>query len=187
MNRFKEQWNNYFEGKISIWSYFGYQYHSNLIVKHVVPKLNIPPEGKIIQLGTGLGIAVETLCNLFGSDRVVGYDLFNPLRHPNIQFLDTEVQIPPRNKIAFIEIDIGSMSHASENRKKLLNWALENTIIGGCILTNKKLADELKKDGVDNFEIIALNSFDIPELWSNVHESRLNTKVILRIIKEREK
>ena len=48
------------------------------------------------------------------------------------------------------------------------------------ILTNKKLALELRQDTKYNFDIINLNEFDIPELWKNVHQSRLNTKVILK-------
>lgn len=197
--RFKEQWQNYFEGKIEMWSYFGFQYHSNLIAKHLLPILDVPKSGKIVQIGTGLGIAVETLCHLYGPVRVVGYDLFNPLGHPNIEFLDTEKAIPSVKHMAYLDIDIGSMSHAKENRKTLLHWALSNMVHGGYILTNKKLASELalptnkplmselKTKGINRFDVIELNIFDIPELWSNVHESRLNTKVLLKIYKTKEK
>ena len=181
--RFREQWNNYFEGNIAIWSYFGYKYHSNLIAKHILPLLDVPESGNIVQIGTALGITVETLCNLYGASRVVGYDLFNPLSHPNIQFLDTEKSVPPIGNLAYLDIDIGSMSHAKENRKLLLQWAVDNMVDGGYILTNKKLATELKQEKTKRFKIIELNLFDIPELWSNVHESRLNTKVILKVLK----
>ena len=60
--RYKKQWNAYFEGGIAMWSYFGYQYHSYLIVKHILSTLPVPSFGKIVQMGTGLGITVELLC-----------------------------------------------------------------------------------------------------------------------------
>lgn len=179
--RYKEQWNNYFEGDIEMWSYFGYQYHSYKITKHIVSKLPIPESGKLVQLGCGLGIVVEFLCNTYGDDRVTGYDLFNPLSHPNIKFLDMEKSVPHADKIAYLEIDVGSMSHFSDQRKKLLEWSFENVVNGGYILTNKKLVLELKENKRYNFEVINLNEFDIPELWENVHQTRLNTKVILKI------
>jgi len=188
--KYKEQWQNYFEGGIEMWSYFGYQYHSYTITKHIVSKLSIPKHGKLIQLGTGLGVVVEYLCNKYGYDRVIGYDLFNPLGHPNIEFLDMETDIPDENKIAYLEIDVGSMSHFSEQRKKILEWSFSNMVSGGYVLTNKKLALELQEEpasswnfelGQHRFDIINLNEFDVPELWENVHQSRLNTKVLLKI------
>lgn len=182
MNRYKEQWNNYFEGGIEMWSYFGYQYHSYLIAKHLISKLDIPKEGKIVQLGTGLGIAIESLCNNFGDDRVLGYDLFNPLGHPNIHFLDMDTDVPPIMKLSYLDIDVGSMSHARDQRKKLLEWSMGNMVYGGYILTNKNLAEELKLDPKYFFNILDLNMYDIPELWKNVHQTRLNTKVLLKIV-----
>lgn len=165
-----------------MWSHYGYKYHSSLITKHILPLLDIPAEGKIVQIGTGLGLAVETLCNIYGSSRVVGYDLFNPLHHPNIQFLDTTTTIPSVDNLAYLEIDVGSMSDARLNRKKLLSWALDSVMVGGYILTNKKLVVELQEAGVTNFQVIDLSQFDVPELWENVYETRLNTKVILKRI-----
>ena len=179
-SRYKEQWDNYFEGGIEMWSYFGYQYHSYLITKHIISTLPIPKVGKLVQFGTGLGIVVEFLCNLYGNDRVIGYDLFNPLSHPNVKFLDVDKTIPPVDDMAYVEIDVGSMSHFRSQRKELLVWTFDNMVNNGYILTNKKLALELRQDTKYNFDIINLNEFDIPELWKNVHQSRLNTKVILK-------
>lgn len=179
MNNYKEQWNNYFEGGIAMWSYFGYEYHSYTIAKHVVCKLDMPTKGQLVQLGTGLGVTVELLANKFGEERVDGYDLFNPLRHPRIKFLDMDKDLPPTMNLAYLDIDVGSMSHARDQRKQLLNWAVYNMVEGGYILTNKRLADELKASIA--FEIINLDSFDIQELWSNPHETRINTKVLLKV------
>lgn len=166
-----------------MWSHYGYQYHSSLITKHILPLLDIPKQGKIVQIGSGLGIAVEALCNIFGPSRVIGYDLFNPLHHPNIEFLDTQTTVPPLQELAYLEIDVGSMSDARKNRKKLLDWALGSMVDGGHILTNRKLVVELQKAGVKNFEVIDLSQFDVPQLWTNVYETRLNTKVILKVNK----
>jgi len=88
-------------------------------------------------------------------------------------------EIPPEMKMAYLDIDVGSMSDKRENRKKLLSWSMNNMVEGGLILTNKKLALELTKKW--DFDIIELNSFDIPALWKNVHETRLNTKVLIKM------
>ena len=182
-DKYKKVWEDYFEGKISIWSEFGYNYHSYLITKYILPKIHIPKEGKIIQLGTALGTTIEMLCFLYGEDRVIGYDLFNPLCHPNIKFLDTEINIPTNKNIAYLEIDIGSVGIDRTHRDNLLKWALYNVVPNGYILTNKVLVDELKNTSFGGlFDVINLNSFDIPELWKNVHNSRLNTKVLLQIV-----
>ncbi len=179
--RYKKIWSDYFNGGIAMWSYYGYKYHSYLITKHIVCDLPIPKKGKLVQLGTGLGTTIELLCLKFGEDRVVGYDLFNPLGHNNIKFLDTTEEAPPVEDIAYLEIDICSMSDARNHRRDLLNWALNTVVKGGYILTNKSITQDLVKEKWA-FEIIELNSFDIPELWfDNPHENRINTKVILKI------
>jgi hypothetical protein len=180
-NKYRKIWNDYFEGGLSMWSHFGYKYHSYLLTKHIVSKLPIPKNGKLVQLGTGLGITTELLCCLHGEDRVIGYDLFNPLNHPNIRFLDTTKTMPPINDLAYLEIDICSMSDAKNHRKELLLWAMNNMLSGGFILTNKSLAEELKEKEGWKFNIINLNDFDIPELWASPHENRINTKVLLKI------
>ena len=172
---------------MSMWSHFGYEYHSYLIVKHILPEIEIPKSGKIIQMGCGLGLAIERLCCIYGEDRVVGYDLFNPLLHPNIKFLDTSLHAPEDEDIAFLEIDISSMSDAIDKRRELLKWAMNNVKKGGYILTNRKLAVELNDNPDYNFKIIDLHSFDSPRLWNNVYNNRLNSKVLLKVLETRKK
>ena len=175
MSEYTNIWKDWFEGNKSIWSEYGYNYHSYLITKYIVKNLNIP-NGYVLQFGTGLGITVELLCNIFGNDRVIGYDIFNPLKHPNIQFFDiNKIDFHIKN-IAYCDIDIGSMETHYENRKQLLKHISKYVVVGGFILTNKKLSKGYESD----FEIIELNTFDIPELWKNVHESRLYTKVLMK-------
>ena len=85
---YNKQWKDWFDGGQSIWSEYGYTYHSYQIAKYLVKNLDIPKKGDIIQLGTGIGITIEELCNIFGKKRVYGYDIFNPLQHPNIHSMD---------------------------------------------------------------------------------------------------
>lgn len=175
MSNYKEIWKDWFEGNKSIWSEYGYSYHSYTITKYIVKDLQIP-NGNIVQFGTGLGITVELLCNIFGNDRVIGYDIFNPLKHPNIVFFDAGKMSLDINNIAYCDIDIGSISTHYNERKNLIDYVSKNIIQGGYILTSKKLVEEYKND----FEIIELTNFDIPELWKNVHESRLYTKILMK-------
>ena len=176
MSDYNKIWKDWFEGGNSIWSEYGYNYHSYLITKHIIQNLNIPKEGHILQFGTGLGITIELLCSIYGVDRVVGYDIFNPLKHPNIQFFDAGKSDLNIDEIAYCDIDIGSVGTHYKERKDLLDYISKNIVKNGYILTSKKLSIDYEND----FEIIELNTFDIPELWKNVHESRLYTKVLMR-------
>ena len=67
---------------------YGYNNHSYKISSELLPTLDIPKEGDIIQFGCGVGVTIEKLCELYGSKRVYGYDIFNPLNHPRIFSFD---------------------------------------------------------------------------------------------------
>ena len=77
--RYKKQWEEWFDGGNTIWSDYGYNYHSYKISSDLLPTLDIPTEGDIIQFGCGVGVTIEKLCELYGSKRVYGYDIFDAL------------------------------------------------------------------------------------------------------------
>ena len=72
MSDYNKIWKDWFEGGNSIWSEYGYNYHSYLITKHIIQNLNIPKEGHILQFVTGLGITIELLYSIYGVSRVMG-------------------------------------------------------------------------------------------------------------------
>ena len=69
----------------NIWTNYGYDYCSYLVARHIHPLLDIPDNGYIVQIGSGLGLALERLCVIYGYERVIGYDWANPLNHPNVK------------------------------------------------------------------------------------------------------
>jgi hypothetical protein len=175
---YKKIWIDYFEGGNVIWSEHNFEYHSYTIIKHILSKLPISKKGKLLQLGTGLGLSVELLCNLYGYDRVVGYDLFNPLKHPNIEVRDLEKDFLQNTKISFCDIDVGVLNEDSDLRKKYFSWAKKNLVVGGYILVNKKIVGKLN----NKFEVIDLTSFNDTNIWKNPHNNRIFTKTLVKRI-----
>ena len=70
------------------WFQGGDNYYVNNFYKEIVFKLDIPKEGKIVVLGTHNCVSFDKLCKHFGYDRVIGYDLYNPSKHPNVIIKD---------------------------------------------------------------------------------------------------
>ena len=97
---YNKQWKDWFDGGNTIWSEYGYDYHSYKIASELLPTLDIPKDGDIIQFGCGVGVSIEKLCELYGRDRVYGYDIFNPLNHPRIFSFDVYKEEPPKTSIA---------------------------------------------------------------------------------------
>ena len=178
---YKKQWNDWFDGGNTIWSEYGYEYHSYKVASEIISKLKLP-KGDIIQFGCGLGITIEKLCNQFGYDRVYGYDLFNPLNHPRIFSLDVYEENTHHSPIAYCDIDIGSLDTDREARYLLFNWAWGNLVKGGYILINNSVVDDFI-DIQPKAEIKRLNEYDNTELWKNPHQNRLNTKTLVKRIK----
>ena len=75
---YKKQWKEWFDGGNTIWSEYGYDYHSYKISSELLPTLNIPKEGDIIQFGCGVGVTIEKLCELYGSKSCLLYTSPSP-------------------------------------------------------------------------------------------------------------
>ena len=70
----------------------------------------------------------------------------------------------------------------SEARYLLFNWAWGNLVKGGYILINNSVVDDFI-DIQPKAEIKRLNEYDNTELWKNPHQNRLNTKTLVKRIK----
>jgi hypothetical protein len=173
--KYNKIWNEFYEGCRETWSEHDYEYHSYMIIKHILSELPVPKTGKLIQLGTSMGISIEFLCNKYGEDRVVGYDLFNPLKHPNIVIRDLEENFLEDFEISYCDIDVGMIDNKYDLRKKYLNWAKRNLVLGGYILVNKVLVGKLSK----KYKEIDLASFDNHMIWKNPHKNRIFKKVLI--------
>lgn len=139
------------------WNQGGNDYYVNTFYEEIIFKLDIPKEGYIVVLGTHNCIALQKLCNFFGKERVIGYDLHNPKNHPNVKIKDCNKLNDNDNvPIAFFHNDLGSFSTTPKLKLHGYNWALKNIINGGYILGNNNLnrakvkIEELLKE--NNFE-----------------------------------
>tara|TARA_Y100000593_G_C4195918_1_gene279326 strand:+ start:260 stop:817 length:558 start_codon:yes stop_codon:yes gene_type:complete len=165
------------------WTHYGYEYCSFLVSKYVLPRLNIPPNGYIVQVGCGLGLAIENLCSIYGPERVIGYDWLNPLGHPNIQIVDCN-NLNKKIDLAFCEIDVAAAATHPELRLQCLEWAINNVVKGGKILFNNNFSSKYYHVDIEKymmkrgFEVEQLKKYECPELMKDIMKSRINTKMI---------
>ena len=87
-------------------------------------------------MGTAYGCSLEKLCSIYGKERVIGWDIENPLAHPNVSIVDCNGPLPAIN-LALVHVDTGSvhMPESRDLRIKSLKWASQNVITGGYLFT----------------------------------------------------
>ena len=95
--------------------------------------LDVPTNGKVVQLGVGHGQALELLYSKFG-DRTIGIDLFNMCDHPVLKVED--VRTLEDMPVAYVYCNIGSFTNTPQIRKIALEWSLRNLVKNGICLTS---------------------------------------------------
>lgn len=113
-------------------------YYVNHFYQEIIFKLDIPSNGYIVVLGTHNCVAFEKLCNFYGKERVIGYDLHNPNNHPNVIIKDCN-NLQDKMDIAFLHNDLGSFSTTPKLKLHGYNWSIQNMVKGGYILGNNNL------------------------------------------------
>ena len=157
------------------WHQGGEKYYVNNFYEQIVFKLDIPKTGKIVLLGTHNCVSFDKLCKHFGYDRVVGYDLYNPKKHPNVIIKDClDLNDEDNYPIAFIHNDLGSFSTTPKLKMHGQKWAIKNIVKGGYILGNNnynraKVKIEELMTNFKNTTLKDLNKdfFDLSGLPSN--------------------
>ena len=140
---------------------YGENYYANTIFNNLILELDdIPEEGYIVVLGTNKCVSFNLLCDKFGEERCIGYDIYNPDNHPRVVVKDCmtlgeEDNIP----IAFCHNDIGSYPTTPELKVYAQKWAAKNVVEGGYFLGRNNLnrakfkAEEYMNSlGFDNFQ-----------------------------------
>jgi hypothetical protein len=156
--------------KIIVTDVCGYNYKSLIYFESIIKKLKIPKVGKIVQLGSNFCVTLERMCMFFGYDRVVGYDLQNPLNHPNVIIKNCFKLGKDKRKdyfkIAYCDIDLSSLHISPKLRIHAVKWASNLIVKNGYILTNNSFAFKKHSDfdvedylTKKNFSIIQLDSF----------------------------
>jgi len=119
---------------------FGEKYYVNNFYKDVTFNLDIPKEGYIVVFGTAKSISFDLLCQKYGYDRCIGFDLYNPNSHEKVIIKDcNELSEEDNIPIAFVHNDIGSMPHTPELKIKVQKWLIKNIIPGGYVMGNNNL------------------------------------------------
>jgi len=160
------------------WHQGSEKYYVNTFYDKIVKKLDIPKEGKIVVLGTHRCVSFDKLCNFFGYDRVIGYDLHNPTNHPNVIIKDCNKLDENDNvEMAFCHNDLGNYSSTPNLKKHGQEWASKNIIKGGYMLSNNNLnrakIDNVGIMGRENFKILQLQNLRETFDLSGLEESRI--------------
>lgn len=115
---------------------FGYDYYANTIFDNLIVKLwSMPSEGYILVMGANRGISLQILASHFGSERVIGYDLYNPRNDPNIEIKDVmSLNFTNGIPLAFVHNDIGSYATTPNEKNHAQEWAARNIVPGGYLL-----------------------------------------------------
>ena len=169
----------------------GYDYKSFVYFENIIKKIKIPKNGKIVSLGSNFCVTLDKMCNYFGYNRCIGYDLINPLNHPNVIIKDcSKLGKDKKNdnyKIAYCDIDLSSLRLNPKLRFNALKWASQKTVKGGYILTNNNWAFNRHSNfdvenfmDEKNFQIIQLDKFK-NQKWAKLFnkQSKWNTKTAM--------
>ena len=150
---------------------FGSEYYVNDFYKNIVYNLDIPENGYIVVAGTHRAVSFDLLCERFGKDRCIGFDLYNPNEHPSVKIKDClELSEEDNIPIAFAHNDVGSLSHTPEVKIHTHKWITSNIVDGGYVMGNNnlnrakfKFEEYMQENGFENtqFENLDSNKFDL--------------------------
>ena len=94
--------------------------------------INIPSEGKIVQLGVGFGLSLELLYQKFGAC-AMGIDIFNYCDHPALKVQD--IRETEDFELAYVHCNVGNFDTTPGIRRHGLDWCLRNLVSGGKCVT----------------------------------------------------
>ena len=136
----KEYWYDNSEEHSDVGNY-GEDYYAYKIYKNIVLKLqDVPDDGYIVLLGTNRCVSFNLLCDHFGEDRCIGFDIHNPTNHPCVKIKDcTQLSEVDDIPIAFCHNDLGSFPTTPKLKIHGQKWAARNIIDGGYFLGRNNL------------------------------------------------
>jgi len=110
----------------------GYNSKGYFLFTHILPKLAIPSNGHVMQMGSNFCVSFDILYRMFG-DRAIGVDLWNPLEHPKV--IEKNIYDLHDINLSFCHIDAGDFKWTPNLRLYSIHYALRNTLKGGIIIT----------------------------------------------------
>ena len=162
------------------------EYYVCKIYEDVIFKIkDIPKNGYIVMLGTNNCIAFDMLCNKFGSDRCIGYDIANPKKHPNV-IVKNALDLDDLDDldIAFVHNDIGSFPLTPIAKWSAQCWAAKNVVSNGYFLGRNNfnsakypLEQYLTREGFVNTHFLGLSGIiDLSNLDNECIEGHMLSK-----------
>lgn len=165
---------------------YGKEYYVCKIYEDVIFKIqDIPSNGYVVLLGTNNCVAFDMLCDVFGSDRCIGYDIANPKKRKNVIVKNAlELSEVDDIEIAFVHNDIGSFPITPNAKWAAQCWAAKNVIPGGYFLGRNNfnsakypLEQHLERHGFMNTHFLGLQGFiDMKRLDKDCVEGHMLSK-----------
>lgn len=164
-------------------NYYAYQIFENL----VLPLGKKIPDGYIVVLGTNRCVSFNLLCEHFGPQRCLGFDIANPTEHArvvtkNCLYLDDDDGIP----IAFVHNDVGNFALTPNAKMHAQIWAAKHVVEGGYFLgrNNKNtLGVDIESIMTDyGYENFHLNTVANHRLKSLIPSYQLDSHMLSRRI-----
>lgn len=150
---------------------FGSNYYVNEFYKKIVFNLHIPDDGYIVVAGTNRCVSFNLLCEKYGKERCIGFDLYNPTSHERVIQKDCmSLSMSDDIPIAFAHNDVGSLSHTPDVKIYTHKWLCRNIVKNGYLLGNNnlnrakfKFEEYMLEQGFTNDQFVDLdnNIFDI--------------------------
>ena len=165
---------------------YGPEYYVCKIYEDVIFKLrDVPENGYIVLLGTNNCVAFDMLCDHFGKERCLGYDLANPKKYDNVIVKNSlELGQDDDIDIAFVHNDIGSFPTTPVAKWAAQAWAARNVVSGGYMLGRNNfnsakypLEQHLERQGFINTHFLGLEGLmDLSRLTSECIEGHILSK-----------
>ncbi len=116
------------------WVFDQYQEDRISLFRSVLFDLKLP-DGYVVMFGTHNCKVFETWCDHWGSDRCLGFELYNEERLKNVVVMDVRGLADWCNTpIALCWNDVGSWERTPEARNSSYAWAKKNIVSGGYYL-----------------------------------------------------
>jgi hypothetical protein len=161
--------------------YYAYQFFEKIVLNLT----DIPDNGYIVVLGTNKCVSFNLLCEHFGNDRCIGYDIDNPTNHPCVKvqnILDVSESIP----ISFVHNDIGNYTLTPTAKFHAQQWAAQNVVEGGYFLGRNNLnraripiEQYMERSGFLNINMLSLTGiFDLSNIKHRELEGHMISKKV---------
>jgi hypothetical protein len=160
-------------------------YHAYKLYEQLVTKITDIPDGYVVVLGTHNCVSFDILCDYFGANRCIGYDIANPSNNPNVKIKNVlDLTMDDKLPIAFVHNDIGNFKHTPMAKFHAQQWAASNVVFGGYFLGRNDLncaklplENLMERHGFINANLSAINGLvDLSKLDPDSIEGHMLSK-----------